>query len=80
MRQDTTIRTSPIAEDAPVMTTTLPSMSSLVRVLSTHSTPRRNDSVGHANASITMLAGGTTRSITVFTTCSIVAPIRSSLF
>jgi hypothetical protein len=57
-----------MAEDAPVMTTTLPSMSSLVSVLSTHSTPRRKVSVGHANASITMLAGGTTRSITAFST------------
>lgn len=53
--------TSPIAEEAPVMTTTLFSMLSLLNVLKNHSRAWMKESVGHAKASITILAGGTTK-------------------
>ncbi|RZS22283.1 hypothetical protein BHM03_00055031 [Ensete ventricosum] len=50
-----------MAEEAPVMRTTLFSMFSLYKVLKNHSRAWRKESVGHAKASITMPAGGTTR-------------------
>lgn len=54
-------RTSPMAEEAPVMTTTLSSMFSWKKLWKNHSTAWRKERVGHAKASIIMLAGGTTR-------------------
>lgn len=53
--------TSPIADEAPVMTTTLSSMFSLKKLWKNHSIAWRKVRVGHAKASITMLAGGTTK-------------------
>lgn len=48
-----------MAEEAPVMRTTLSSMFSLERLRKSHSKPWIKDRVGHEKASMTMLAGGT---------------------
>lgn len=59
--------TSPIPEEAPVMITTLSSISSPKKELYIHSQVLMKYKAGHEKASITKLAGGTTKFSTEFT-------------